>query len=525
MKRLLTLVLMATMLLPMIAQKRDVTLTIEVTTTAGVPVTDATLKLTHTGYSLTYGTLRLNAEGRVTVRVYKGDHSLLVTKDGYQPSTTEFTANADTTISVQLAEAMRLPYALTTTVTHNAHTGLNDVLLTWNQEPPVFFDDFESYDAFSIKFGEWTGIDGDGLMTAPLVGDYVNRGVMQYAQIINPMVVQPAWWYDYPILRPYSGQQYVGFTRTYSGAANDDWLITPVITPGNENVFSFLAKAADQYREKFQVYITENVDNPGKADFTMINGGNYETVDYTGWREFSYDLSAWAGKPVKLAIRYISEYNQGGSFMLMVDDVFVGQDFESTAAPRRTRRVEALSPTNPIESFKVYLNGTMVGQTEDFEYYFNNLAAGTYEMGVQAVYPASTTETVTTTVVITDETARVTAHVTTNNGADVDGNKVEFIERNTLVIGLLTQSQLFEKTISNMAECKSRGAYLMGVTSNGNYTVEDSVNFTVYIPKTDEHFASSLAVVPLQLLGYYTSVNRGLDVDKPRNLAKSVTVE
>ena len=102
---------------------------------------------------------------------------------------------------------------------------------------------------------------------------------------------------------------------------------------------------------------------------------------------------------------------------------------------------------------------------------------------------------------------------------------ISLIEKNTLVIGVLTQSQLIEKTVSNMAECKSRGAYLMGVTTNGNFSVEDLVNFTVYIPKTDEHFVSSLAVVPLQLLGYYTSVNRGQDVDKPRNLAKSVTVE
>ena len=102
---------------------------------------------------------------------------------------------------------------------------------------------------------------------------------------------------------------------------------------------------------------------------------------------------------------------------------------------------------------------------------------------------------------------------------------ISLIENGTLIVGVLTQSQLFEKTVSNMAECKSRGAYLMGVTSNGNFTVEDSVNFTVYIPKTDEHFAPSLAVIPLQLLAYYTSVNRGLDVDKPRNLAKSVTVE
>ena len=102
---------------------------------------------------------------------------------------------------------------------------------------------------------------------------------------------------------------------------------------------------------------------------------------------------------------------------------------------------------------------------------------------------------------------------------------ISLIEDGTLVIGVLTQSELFEKTVSNMVECKSRGAYLMGLTSYGNYSLEDTANFTVYIPKTDEHFAASLAVIPLQLLGYYLSVARGLDVDKPRNLAKSVTVE
>ena len=102
---------------------------------------------------------------------------------------------------------------------------------------------------------------------------------------------------------------------------------------------------------------------------------------------------------------------------------------------------------------------------------------------------------------------------------------ISLIEQGTLVIGVLTQSHVYEKTVSNMMECRTRGAYLMGLTTNGNFAVEDSVNFTVYVPRTDEHFVSSLAVVPLQLLGYYTSVNRGLDVDKPRNLAKSVTVE
>ena len=102
---------------------------------------------------------------------------------------------------------------------------------------------------------------------------------------------------------------------------------------------------------------------------------------------------------------------------------------------------------------------------------------------------------------------------------------ISLIEDGVLVIGSLTQNDLYEKTVSNMVECKSRGASLMGLTTFGNYSMEDTADFVVYVPKTDPHFAASLAVVPLQLLGYYVSVARGLDVDKPRNLAKSVTVE
>ena len=102
---------------------------------------------------------------------------------------------------------------------------------------------------------------------------------------------------------------------------------------------------------------------------------------------------------------------------------------------------------------------------------------------------------------------------------------ISLIEDDILVVGVLTQPDLYEKTISNMVECRSRGAYLMGLTTFGQYNIEDSTDFAVYIPKIDPHFATSLAVIPLQLLGYYISVAKGFDVDKPRNLAKSVTVE
>ena len=102
---------------------------------------------------------------------------------------------------------------------------------------------------------------------------------------------------------------------------------------------------------------------------------------------------------------------------------------------------------------------------------------------------------------------------------------ISLIEDGILVIGLLTQEELYEKTISNLVEVKSRGAYLMGETVYGNYSVEDTVDFPVYVPQTDPLFVNSLAIIPLQLMGYYVSVSKGLDVDKPRNLAKSVTVE
>ncbi|NLY47665.1 MAG: glutamine--fructose-6-phosphate transaminase (isomerizing) [Clostridiales bacterium] len=102
---------------------------------------------------------------------------------------------------------------------------------------------------------------------------------------------------------------------------------------------------------------------------------------------------------------------------------------------------------------------------------------------------------------------------------------ISLIEEGILVIGVLTQQELYEKTLSNMVEVKSRGAYLMGLTNNGNYNIEDVADFVAYIPKIDKHFTTSLAIIPLQLMAYYVSVARGLDVDKPRNLAKSVTVE
>lgn len=102
---------------------------------------------------------------------------------------------------------------------------------------------------------------------------------------------------------------------------------------------------------------------------------------------------------------------------------------------------------------------------------------------------------------------------------------ISLVEEGVLVVGVATQPDLFEKEISNLAEVKSRGASVLGMTCYGSYSMEDTADFTIYVPKTNPYFTTSLAVIPLQLLAYYISVAKGLDVDKPRNLAKSVTVE
>lgn len=102
---------------------------------------------------------------------------------------------------------------------------------------------------------------------------------------------------------------------------------------------------------------------------------------------------------------------------------------------------------------------------------------------------------------------------------------ISLIEEGTLVAAVATQQELFQKTLSNMVEVKARGAFVLAVTTVGNTDIEKAADYVVYIPKTNSYFANSLAIIPLQLFGYYVAVGKGCDVDKPRNLAKSVTVE
>lgn len=478
----------------MTAQERNTQLTIVVSSVEGDNLKGQTIVLEQTDYQVKYGELFLNAEGKCVLKVYPGNHLLTVNRDGFMPLEHSFVveeSQIEKTVTVSLAEKTRAPFALKAEVSHNVFDGTNNIALSWNKEAPAFFDDFESYSPFSIAFGEWTGIDGDEEAAAPLVGIYPNRGVMQYAQIINPLTVNPTWWYDYPILRPYSGQQYVGFTRTSSGNANDDWLISPTITVGTDNVLNFMGKAADQFPERFMVYVTTKIDAPVQDDFTRIDLDNYETADYTGWKRYEYDLSAYAGKQIKFAIRYISHYNRYGSFMLMIDDVYVGQPREEEAMSRRFTPFP--SAANPYEKFKVYLDGQLKLTTEDYECELKNVSVGDHTVGIQAVYIKAESETTTVQVnVPAVNYSHIVFNVTANSSRSADGQ--------VLSVTNLSTSETYELTIQDgKAEMFSlpSGEYVINVAEGAFEHVQKT--FTVNGDATIEIVLSDHIIAPYNI--------------------------
>lgn len=417
-----------------VAQQRNTRLTIKVGTVEGDLLTGQAVSLTQTDYAVGYGALKLNASGECSLNVFAGNHRLEIERNGFNPVDYSFSVaegETEKTVTVNLTEKTRDPFAVTAEATRDPFTGRRDIALSWNREKPAFFDDFESHEPFALTFGEWTGIDADGEATAPLVGTYPNRGMMQYAQIINPLTVTPTWWYEYPILRPYSGQQYVGFIRTNSGNANDDWLITPAITVGTDNIFSFKAKAADRYDERFMVYYTTKLDNPATTDFIRLDAGNYESVDYRGWKTRSYDVASLAGQQVKFAIRYISNTNLYGAFMLMVDDVYVGQPVDEEAEAslvKRARRV-AKSPANRFEKFEIYLDGVKKATVEDYNCLLTDVPAGAHTIGVKAVYLQASSATTEINVDLPEEGyADLTVNVTAQSKLSPEGMTIDLLD-------------------------------------------------------------------------------------------------
>ena len=193
------------------------------------------------------------------------------------------------------------------------------------------------------------------------------------------------------------------------------------------------------------MYITTQTNNPDKNDFVQLSSGNYETVDYKEWHEKNYDLSDYAGQKVKIAIRYVSEANSGGAFMLMVDDFYVGQPFyeeQPTAAPRHSLQGKAQrvamasdmqrSPANPNEVFDVYLDNNLMGSTGNYSYTIENIADGTHTYGVKARYKVAETELVSGTITVDNSAySNIKFNVSADSKATVDGQQINILSAAT----------------------------------------------------------------------------------------------
>lgn len=440
-------------LIAVVSAQEKYTLTLNVSAETHENMKDVPVWMQHQDYGQTYNRKLGDTGECIITGLLPGKFHLIIEKDGLETYDNEnLEISGDTTVILVLKEKTRLPYALKATSIHNPKTGKADITLSWNQDTTYFFDDFEAYEAFSIDFAPWTGIDEDQAPAARLAGTYPNIGEKQYATIFNPLTFTPPLWYEYPVLHPYSGHQYAAFIRTQSGITNNDWLISPKITIGVDNVVRFMAKAADAPKEQFKVAIsTRGTD---KNDFTYLTQTNYEEVDYKEWKTIEYDLSHYEGQEVYIAIQYISK----ACFMLMVDDFYLGP---KKLTPKMAKR-SAASADNPRERFELYRDGTPEVITEETSYTFKGMDTGNHTLGVKAVYTVAFTDTAKLSITLPDAStfANVTARVTANAG-NTDSLVIAYINR--------TDGTQFSDTIKNgtsLLPFLPKGDYLVSVPSD-----------------------------------------------------------
>lgn len=406
---------------------------------------------------------KLSASGDISLTdIYAGTYTLIIEKRGLEKyHNTAIEIGKDTLINIVLEEPIRTPYELVTSEIYNPKTGKSDVRLMWNRQTDYFFDDFESYEDFSISFAPWTGLDLDNAESAPIEGSYPNRGLKQYAIIFNHLTMSPPLWTN-PVYNPYSGKQYVSFIRTMSGVQNNDWLISPQIRIKTNNIVSFMAKSADRPKEQFKVLISTT--GTAVEDFMPLTKGNYQEVGHEEWVNIEYNLTAYEGKDVYIAIQYISRER----FMLMVDDFYVGpKNLQKQVALRSGR-----SAANPNESFETYLNDQLMGKTEDTEFTYRELTPGDYMLGVKAVYLTGSSDVATKSISLADAThfAKLTAKVTANAG-DAENAYIQFVHRVT--------GDIFEDVVTNgesVLPFARKGDYLINV-KKATYELQ-SVTFT-----------------------------------------------
>ena len=469
MKQIINLIILAAAAAvpAMLSAQSTSALTVEVEAVTGVSTQGLTVELHGEESGWVFDPVKVNASG-IAKFSYVPAGVFTLTVDG-TPLGLEKYVNTTVdhreaqTIHVLLNEAVRTPYALQATVNHNEFTGVNTATVQWNRETDYFFDDFESYEPFAVEFAPWSGYDLDKEPAAEIQGYYPNRGTQQYATIFNALTIDPPVYYEYEVLRPYSGKQFVGFVRTRSGNANNDWLISPKIKVGVNNIVSFMAKASEYQPDRFAVAISTT--GTDLKDFKQLTPGNYQTVDYRAWQEISYNLAAYEGQEVYIAIHCMSQ----GSFMLMIDDFYVGP----AELPRKARRVKRFSAANPNEVFIVTLDGEKVAETPEYDYTFNNIAAGEHTVGITAKYVVASSEEVTVDLTVpgADSYASLTLNLQADNGASLEGIPVSLLNTETAKL-ITTTVDAFDKVeIPFLA----KGSYMLNIESD----LYDEYNATI----------------------------------------------
>lgn len=436
--------------------ERIFNVTFHVTNDANQSMENIPFTLRSNNFSLSYteAETTLDADGNATIKCFGGSHTITLHAPGMKTVTTTFGINKEGVKNFNLAEDVKAPYGIDADLNHNVFTGENEVALSWNNEVAAFSDDFESYKPFVIEFDPWTGIDGDKSAPAQLTGSYDHAGELNYGQIINPYAVEPMWdLNNYWTLAARSGRQYLGFIVRNDGKPLDDMVITPAITIGEDFTLRFYAKGSDRTNARFTVGITEKLTDPKASDFTVINAGNYIDAPYNEWTPVNISLADYAGKDVKIAIRCISEK---GSFVSMIDDVFVGRlaPVSGMAKPKR-------SAGNPNESFIITLDGEEVGTTSDYCFNLKNVPYGTHTIGVQAKYVNTTSEVVTVPVTFNeDDYVKATVTLKTNNSTSPEGMTVN-----------VSAISAGDNTSAYSTEADEDGVATFGSLPKGLYTI------------------------------------------------------
>ena len=482
MKKLFSLLLLSSLFLSLSAQSLY-KVTVNVSAATGDNVQGLKVKMENEEYGLQYPDATINASGVATfTNVVEGTNTLTIdgSKLGLETYVDRnFVVSSDITATIVLKEATSTPFNIQYTAAHDAFTGKNKVTLTWNKEEAAFEDDFEGYDPFAISFAPWTGIDGDKEPAATLQGEYQNAGLPQYATIFNLMGLGDGFWYDYPVLRPYSGKQCAGFVRTASGNANNDWLITPRVKIGRDFIVRFYAKGSERVKDRFNVLVSTKSNNK-QSDFVSLTPGNYQTVGYEYWNYISYSLKQYEGQEVYIAIQCVSQ----NSFMLMVDDFFVGPD------PLQVNK------TNPNETFSIILDGTEAATSNVPSYTFADMPNGKHTIGIRANYRTSQSEIVTTELDLpsADSYASLNVAVNTNNGHTPEQILYSITNAETgLQIDSITSATAFNVPFL------LKGKYHVNVSAEGYQNANADVDLTTSQPYDLTTLLKELLAAPFGL--------------------------